>query len=209
MLIRPVTLNPAPSIVVLMFGGLVGAVLALGVLYGAPVAGWPRLDALGALGGIFSDDAGVALAAGAVVMLAAATLLLPLAPLALSTVLPAPHDTIRGAVVNGLVLAGAHWAIVGVILGIAALLGTGAAAGVTPGFMGFSAGLVGAVLFAVASVLYGLSVTIFAFMEQGISPFDAIGWGGFSHAATGPVDLGVHRSGEPAAPGPGERPWRG
>lgn len=209
MLIRPVTINPAPSIVVLMFGGLVGVVLSLGVLYGVPVAGGPRLDALGAIGGIVSADAGVALAVGAVVMLVGATMLLPLSPLAMSTVLPAPHDTLRGAFTNGLAVAAAYWVSVGVVMGLATLLADGAPAGTAPGFMGFSAGPAGALLFAVASLLYGLSVSCLAFMEQGISPFDAIGWDGFSHAASGPLDAGAHRSGEPPAPGPGERPWRG
>jgi hypothetical protein len=202
MLRRPVVLNPSPSIIILMLGGLVGGLLALGVLYGAPVAGWPPLDVLRTIGGVVTPSADLALGIGAVVFLPAAVVVLPLIAAAVWTIVPGREGTIGGTLLEGGAVAIVHWLAIGIVLGLASLAGTDGA-----GLMGLGAGLQGAVLFAAASLAYGVAVACLGFMEQGISAIDTVGWPGFTHGATGPLDLGAHRSGEPVVPGYGEKPW--
>jgi hypothetical protein len=207
MLIRPVLLNPSPSIIVLMLGGLVGSLLALSVMYSAPIAGWPALDALHAIGGVFTGNEAPALAIGAVVFLIGTVILLPLAASGLWITLPGREGGIKGTSIKAAVIGAGFWATVGAVLGIVSLVGNGLGT-VAPGLMGLAAGPEGAILFLAASLTYGLAVAYVGFVEQGISPIDAIGWPGFTYASTGPLDLGIHRSGEPEVPGAGERPWR-
>jgi hypothetical protein len=208
MLVRPVVLNPSPSIVILMLGGVVGALLALGVMYAAPLAGLPQLDVLRALGGVFTGSPDAALGIGALAFLIGAGVVLPLVASGVWTVLPGREGSIAGTFIKAAAIAAAHWAGVGILLGLAGLADQ-APVQAAPGLFGFGAGLQGVLLFALVSVLYGVAVAYVGFAEQGISALDAVGWTGFTHAATGPLDLGAHRSGEPTAPSGGERPWRG
>jgi hypothetical protein len=206
MLIRPVVLTPSPSIVSLMLGGLVGGLFALGTLYGAPVAGVPPLDVLRAVGGVVTPNPDAALAIGAVGFLIGAVLVLPLVAAGMWTVLPGREGTIGGTLIKAAAIGVVYWLAGGILLGLASLIGT-ASGHELPGLLGMAAGLQGIILFAVASLAYGLAVASLSFMEQGISAVDTVGWPGFTHGATGPLDLGAHRSGEPIVSGYGEKPW--
>lgn len=207
MVIRPTMINPVPSMVVLMLGGLVGALLMLSLGYAAPLAGWPALDVLRSLGAIFTSRPDVSLAVGAVLFLTVAAALLPLAAQLSWSVLP-DADTMGGALLNGLAIAGTWWLLLGVVCGVAATVGRMPDTGAI-GWMGAAGGLAGVGLFAGAALCYGVAVALVSLLEQGISPLDALGWPGYTYAATGPLHLGAHRSHRPPAPGRGEQPWRG
>lgn len=204
--LRPVAINPAPSIVILMLGGLTGGLLMLSIAYAAPLAGLPPLDLLRGIGALFAADPDIALGVGAVVFLLGSVALLPLTAMLSWSVLPGRVDTIGGALVNGAAVAAVSWLGLGLVAGIALSLGRAPVTDV-PGWFGLAAGVEGAVLFAVAALLYGVTVGLVGFVEQGISPLDAVGSKGFTHAATGPLELGAHRSSEPPRPGAGERRW--
>lgn len=205
--LRPIALNPAPSMVVLMLGGLTGSLLMLSIAYAGPLAGLPPLDLLRGLGALFAADSGGALAVGACLLLLTAVPLFPLIAMLSWSVLPGRADTIAGALLNGAALGGACWITLGLVLGIASSFGRLPAPDM-PGWLGFAAGFQGAIVFAVAALSYGLAIGLVGFVEQGISPLDAVGWRGFSQAATGPLELDAHRSAKPERPAPGEQPWR-
>ena len=167
---NPRTVEPHPSPVVGIPGGLVGTLFAVALLHVAPALGLPLVDVPQMLGRLVSNDAQSAHVVGTLAFFALGTFVLPFVVARLWPMLPGPAEGLGGALLKGVITGAALWVC-----------------GVWPAAQGLPSAL-----WLLASDLgYGLALTLIIAMAHGIDPIGTLGWGGY-HAAVTP-DTTVRR----------------
>jgi len=160
---NPRTVEPHPSPLVGSLGGLAGTILAIALIYSAPVLGVPVVDMLGTLGRVVTSAPDAALAIGAAALFVLGTFIVPFVIARLWSVLPGGAESLGGALLKGVIAGGALWVL-----------------GVVP----FARGVAPALSLLAADLGYGLAVAIVIAMVHGIDPIGTLGWGGYRAAVT-------------------------
>ena len=185
---RPETLEPGPSFVVATVGGVVAAILFLALLYGAPGLGLPSVDPLRVLGGVLATGMDGALAVGAILYLLGAWIVVPVAYVAVWRGLPGGTG-LAGAVAKGAVWGAILWVVLGgVLLPLAGAVNRVAEV-MNPGPLAVATGLAGGLLLLLAHLVYGLALSLVAWLGQGLAPLDTIGWEGYRRAEHRPAPV--------------------
>jgi hypothetical protein len=162
--VNPRTLEPHPSPLLGILGGLVGTLLATALLHVAPAFGPPFVDVPGVIGGLLARDGLAAFIVGTIVFFVAGTFAIPFVIARVWPSLPGGAEGLGAALVKGLIAGGALWLI-----------------GVWP----IAHGIVAAIWLLVADIAYALAVTVIVAMAYNIEPIGTLGWGGY-HAAVTP-----------------------
>ena len=165
---NPRTVDPHPSPVVGILGGLVGTILATALLYSARALGVPLADVLERLGRLATDRPGAALAIGAAAWFVLGAFVVPFVIARLWPVLPGGAEGLGGALIKGVIAGAALWVCDVLLLARS---------------MSSALWLLG------ADLGYGLAVTIIIAMAHGIDPIGTLGWGGYQAAVTPDVTV--------------------
>lgn len=197
---RPIVISAHPSFLMATVGGAVATVLATSLMYGGPVLGLPSVDVPRIIGHVFAASDSWAFSIGYALYFLGGVLVLPLLLVTAWHVLPGADVGFAAALIKSM------W---GVLLWIASalLVPVLAAIGGVRHLFGLESPVSAAAALFVTCVIYGLTTSLIAAMDQGISAFDTVGWTSVSHGATGPLEFGAHRSNNFAQPpAGGERP---
>ncbi len=177
-LIHPTVLEPHPSVVMSMTGGLVATVLLSGLLMGAPLLGLPLIEYPLLIGGIFTFNSTVALWLGFWFFLLVGIFGIPAGLSLVWPLLPGRDVGIPGSFLKGVVYGFGLWILNGVALPIAGVLNR---IGETPrpGPFAIRFGFLGAGELLLWSLVYGVALALITGMSHGMKPLDLLGWMGY------------------------------
>ena len=189
-MIRPAVLQPQPSMLLTLVGGLVATLLVSALLFLAPVFGFPFIDVPRLVGGILTADPTVAFWLGFWVFFLAGVLCVA-PPLALSwAFLPGSNTGFIGALVKGLLWGLILFVVGGLLVPVCGGLNQLPDHGLRhPGLFALGAGRLGPVGMLLGHLAYGLALALVAAMGQGIKPLDTLGWQGHGPGDTRAVAL--------------------
>ena len=179
---KPSTLIPRPSIFLAFLGGAAATVLLAALLYLAPLLGLPLIDVPLAFGGMFTENADVALGIGFLLFYIGAALVGPFFLAGAWPSLPGEGVGLIGGAVKGVLWGGGLWLLSSLMLGLAGWLNRlpGTALD-SPGFFALSLGLGAAALLLAQHLLYGLLLGVITAAGQDIEPIDTLGWDGYKY----------------------------
>lgn len=181
-MIRPTVLQPKPSIVLAVLGGLVATLLLSALIYVGPVLGFPFINIPLLVGGMFVGKAQPAFWIGYwVFFVVGVGVFAPLLAL-LWTFLPGNSTSFGGALLKGLIWGGLLWVVGGVLLPAFYAVNVLADEGLSnPGFFAYRLGALGAASLLLGHLAYGAAVALLTAMGQGIWPLDTLGWNGHAY----------------------------
>jgi hypothetical protein len=182
-MVKPVTLNPHPSVELTLLGGVVASLLLSALLYIAPALGFPFINAPHLIGGIFTTNMNIAHWLGFWIYFLLGVFLF--APLLRQLWSKIPGDTVSmgGALLKGIVWGLLLWIMASLLLPLLSILNR-LPDGVieSPGFFALNLGMDAAIVLMVVHLLYAVALALVANMGRDISPFDTIGWPGYEYA---------------------------
>jgi hypothetical protein len=189
-LTKPGVLEPRPSFLTAMLGGILGLILFLAVVYLAPTLGLALVDISTIGGGVLVSNPDVAFWIGVVIFAFPGILLFPGLLGFFWTSLPGRNIGFLGATIKGVSWGGALWVVSGVVLGIGGALSRIPLGERPPaGLFGLNAGLTAPVVLLAAHLVYGLVVGVVAAMTQGVDPISTLGWPDVVHGDARPIML--------------------
>jgi hypothetical protein len=193
--VEPHALNPKPSMMLALLGGVVAALLLSALIYLAPVFRLPFIDIPLLIGGIFTTVADTALWLGFwIYFLIGVFIFAPLLRF-LWTDLPGDAVSFGGALLKGVLWGVTLGIISGLLLPLFGLLNRLPAGEVAnPGFFALNQGFRAAVGLLLGHLLYGIALALVTNMGQAIDPLEVIGWPGYSHGESYQT-LRAHRQG--------------
>jgi hypothetical protein len=202
-MLHPAELNPRPSIMLLLVGGIIGSILLASLMFLAPAFGLPSIDVPLLIGGIFTTNEVAAFWLGfALFFFVGVFVFAPALQLAWIA-LPGKGVGLIGAIIKGLLWGGALWLLGGLLLPLFAWLNR--MAGVeSPGFFAWNSGIIGVAGFLAGHLVYGVVIALTTAMSRGIMPLELIGWYGHGYADT--PEIGVNPEPRPGHDAPGEEP---
>lgn len=183
-MIQPPVLNPRPSPVLALVGGVVATILLVALLQVAPAFGLPLVDVPGLVGAVFTADATAAFWLGHCVFFLVGVLVVPVVLSGAWPALPGADVGFGGALVKGGVAGLVAWLATGMLLPALEALNRVAGPGVEAGFFALRAGLAGPVVLLLAHLAYGVALAMTAAMGQAIHPIQTLGWQGYGVAST-------------------------
>jgi hypothetical protein len=202
-MLHPAELNPKPSIMLLIVGGIVGTILLASLLFLAPSFGLPSINVPLLIGGIFVTHPVAAFWLGfAIFFFTGVFIFAPALQLAWVS-LPGKGVGLPGAVIKGLLWGVALWLLGGIMLPLFGWLNRldGFA---SPGFFALGTGILGAAGFLAGHLLYGLVIALTTAMSRGIMPLELIGWYGHGYADV--PEIGRDPEPRPGHDAPDEEP---
>ena len=182
-MVRPSPLQPQPSLLLLLVGGATATLLISALLYLAPAFGLPFIDLPRLTGGLFTEDAGLALGLGYAIFFISGAFVMPFV---LGTLWPTlPGDPVRfpGAALKGAAFGAAFFVLSGLLTWVLGWFNQLEEL-VLPGLFALNLGLVAAVLLLLGHLVYGVAAALVGAMGRNISPIDTIGWDGYHQART-------------------------
>jgi hypothetical protein len=180
-MIHPTTLQPKPSVLVAILGGLVATILLSALIFLAPTLGFPFIDFARLMGGLFSRHEEVAFWLGFWIFFLPGVLIYPPLLIAVWLKLPGPAIGFWGGLLRGLILGLVLWILSGLLLPFVAQLNQLHVE--DPGFFALDTGLLGAAGLLLGHLAYGIALGLMMTFHQGIEPMEAIGWPGYRKAA--------------------------
>lgn len=195
-MIHPEILVPRPSTFLSILGGLVGMLLFSALLHLTPVFGFPLIDFAALIGGVFTANPQVAFWIGFLIFFLTGVFIF--APLLgfFWPLLPGRRIGFGGAIIKGLLWGILLWVASGLLMPLVGAINRLAEIE-NPGFFVLGNGLIGALWFLVAHLVFGLATALIAAMGQGINPLDTLGWDGHTKADTRQVILEQEGRGGP------------
>jgi hypothetical protein len=191
-MIRPTTLQPKPSFLLALQGGLVASILLSALIFLGPAFGLRFVDIPGLLGGLFTANAAIAFGVGFLLFFIPGVIVFPSLLAVYWYQLPGPNIGFIGGALKGLLLGIGLWLLTGLLLPLLGAINQLAIAG--PGFFALDYGLPTALGFLAAYLIYGLALGLLTAVGQGIEPLEAVGWPGYKKAYT--PEISTHFEGK-------------
>lgn len=205
-MIEPAILQPRPSLLLSVVGGIVATILLMALTFLSPVLGFPFFDIPRITGGMFVRDPNVAFWLGTAIFFFGGAIGWPIVFNVAYAFLPGRDVGAVGAAVKGSIYGVILWVISGVALPLGVMFNHFSSESLGhPGAFGFGAGMLGAIGLFGGHLLYGVALALIISMAQGMKPLDALGWASHDRADVRDIALS-----QPTHPGHLEQPpaWK-
>jgi hypothetical protein len=162
----------------------------MSLLYLGPAFGFPLVDYALMTGGIFTTNSEVALWLGFWLVFFTNALIFGPVLVYFWPSLPGRHVGLAGPLLKGLVLSLIMFIVSGLELPLMGFLNRLVPQEVqNPGLFALNLGIMGTLWLLLASLAFGLGLSLVAAMGQGIEPLDTLGWVGHDYGAIREVAL--------------------